>query len=179
MYGPVLRGKLVVLRPPRMEEAAEAARWFDDIEVTFGLLFRNPPSLEEEQRWIRDQAADRSTVVWFIEHEGRAVGSLALVQIDWVDLHAKTGTMIADKSLWGKGLATEAMQLRTRYAFTQLPLRKLHSSYFAGNEGSWKAQQRSGYREVGRLREHRFRDGAWVDEIITEVLRSDWERMQQ
>ena len=68
------------------------------------------------------------------------------------------------------------MQLRTRYAFTQLPLRKLKAAYYDGNVASAKAQAAAGYREVGRYREDVFIDGRWRDHVITEVLREDWEK---
>jgi RimJ/RimL family protein N-acetyltransferase len=66
------------------------------------------------------------------------------------------------------------MQLRARYAFIQLPLRKLKSSYFDGNTASGRAQAAAGYREVGRFRADRYVDGKWVDEVMTEVMREDW-----
>ena len=68
------------------------------------------------------------------------------------------------------------MQLRCNFAFTQLPLRKLKSAYFDGNEASGRAQTAAGYREVGRYRADQFIDRRWVDHIITEVLREDWEK---
>jgi RimJ/RimL family protein N-acetyltransferase len=39
---------------------------------------------------------------------------------------------------------------------------------------SGRAQAAAGYREVGRWRGDRFVDGAWIDLILTEVLREDW-----
>jgi RimJ/RimL family protein N-acetyltransferase len=45
-----------------------------------------------------------------------------------------------------------------------------------GNEASRKAQTRVGYREVGRRNQQYFRSGGWLDEILTEVLREDWEK---
>ena len=70
------------------------------------------------------------------------------------------------------------MQLRTTYAFTQLPLRKLKAAYLEGNEASARAQAAAGYREVGRWRGDRFVDGGWIDLILTEVLRDDWAKAQ-
>ena len=96
--------------------------------------------------------------------------------ISWRNGSGTTGTVIGDKTVWGKGLARELMQLRADYAFTQLPLRKLKSAYFDGNEASGKAQSAAGYREVGRYRADVFIDGLWRDQILTEVLRDDWER---
>jgi RimJ/RimL family protein N-acetyltransferase len=178
MYGPVIEGKLVRLRPPKPEDAALMITWFEDLEVTRFLLLRFPPSIDSEKEWLDKMARDPDQVLWVVEHEGRAVGVTGIHQIDWKNGFGTTGTNIGDKSVWGKGLGRELMQVRARYAFTQLPLRKLKSSYLEGNEASARAQAAAGYREVGRHRADRFVDGRWVDEVITEVLREDWARGQ-
>ncbi|HEV2027869.1 MAG TPA: GNAT family protein [Candidatus Dormibacteraeota bacterium] len=178
MYGPVIQGKLVRLRPPKAEDAPLMITWFEDMEVTRFLLLRHPPSIDMEKDWLDKTARNPDEVVWVVEHKGQAVGTTALHLIDWKNGSAITGTVIGDKSVWGKGLGRELMQLRAKYAFTQLPLRKLKSAYLDGNVASWRAQSAAGYREVGRHREDMFVDGRWVDEIITEVLREDWEKAQ-
>ena len=178
MYGPVLQGKLVRLRPPKPEDVAAIISWFEDLEVTRFVLLRFPPSIDSENEWLDRVQKSPSDVIWMVEYEGRVVGTTAIHLIDWKNGFGATGTIIGDKAVWGKGLGRELMQLRTRYAFTQLPLRKLHSSYLQGNEASGRAQAASGYREVGRHRAHRFVDGQYVDEVMTEVLRDDWVNAQ-
>src|ERR1700682_1765052 len=174
MYGPVIQGKLVRLRPPKPEDAPVMATRFDGLGATRFLQLRNPPSNHMEKEWLEGTARDPDSVIWVIEVDGRAVGTTGIREIDWKNGFGTTGTLIGDKSQWGKGIGREAMQLRSRYAFVQLPLRKLKSSYFDGTEASGKAQAAAGYREVGRHRADRFVEGRWVDEIITEVLREDW-----
>jgi RimJ/RimL family protein N-acetyltransferase len=176
MYGPVIQGKLVRLRPPRAEDAPAVITWFEDMEVTRFLLLRHPPSIDMEKEWLDRMARSPDDVVWFVECEGQLVGTTALHMIDWKNGFATTGTVIGDKSAWGKGLGRELMQLRTRYAFTQLPLRKLKSAYLEGNEASAKAQAAAGYREIGRHKADMFIDGRWRDHILTEVLREEWEK---
>ncbi len=150
--------------------------WFEDLEVTHFLVFRNPPNLEYEKEWLDKMARDPNELYWVIEHEGRAVGGTGIHGINWKQGWGTTGTVIGDKKVWGKGLGRELMQLRARYAFTELPLRKLKSGYLDGNEASGKAQAAAGYREVGRYRKEQFAGGTYVDMIITEVLREDWEK---
>ena len=174
MYGPVIQGELVVLRPPRSEDAAAMITWFEDLEVTRFLELRHPPSLDFEKEWLDKTARDPNSVIWVIEHEGRMVGTTGIHLIDWKHSLGTTGTLIGDKTAWGKGLARELMQLRARYAFTELPLRKLKSAYFSDNEASGKAQAAAGYQVVGRHREERFGGGKWHDMVLTEVLRDDW-----
>ena len=146
MYGPVIQGNLVRLRPPKPEDASPMVSWFEDLETTQFLGRRNPPSVEIENEWLEPAAKDPNSVVWVVEVDGRAVGTTGIREIDWKNGFATTGTIIGDKSLWGKGLGGEVMQLRTRYAFTQLPLRKLKAGYIDGNEASAKAQAAAGYR---------------------------------
>jgi RimJ/RimL family protein N-acetyltransferase len=176
MYGPVIRGENVRLRPPKAEDAALMITWFEDMEVTRFLLNRFPPSLEAEKEWLDRIAKDPNEIFWVVEHEGTAVGATGIHAINWQDGYGTTGTVIGDKAVWGRGIGSELMKLRARWAFTQLPLRKLKSTYYEGNEASGKAQAAAGYREVGRWHADRFIDGAWRDAILTELLREDWEK---
>ena len=176
MYGPVIEGKIVRLRPPRPEDAAAMITWFEDMEVTRFLLRRHPPSVDMEKEWLDTTARSADDVIWCFEHEARLIGTTGIHKIDWANGYGTTGTIIGDKKVWGKGIGTELMQLRARYAFTQLPLRKLKSAYFEGNEASARAQAAAGYREVGRHHADRFVDGEWRDEVLTELMREDWRK---
>jgi RimJ/RimL family protein N-acetyltransferase len=178
MYGPVIVGKRLRLRPPRPEDATAMTTWFEDLEVTRFLNLQHPPSLEMEKEWIESNAKDPSTVVWVIEVDGRPVGSTGLREIDWKNGHGRTGTVIADKASWGKGIGREVMRLRADYVFTHLPLRKLKSGYMDGNTASSRAQAAAGYHEVGRWHAEQWADGKWRDMVITECMREDWEKLQ-
>ncbi|TMC80845.1 MAG: GNAT family N-acetyltransferase [Chloroflexi bacterium] len=174
MYGPVIQGKVVRLRPPKPEDAAAMVTWFEDLEVTRFIKLRHPPSIDVEKEFLDRMARDPDAIFWVVEHEGRIVGGTSIVQIDWKNGFGTTGTVIGDKAAWGKGMGRELMQLRARYAFTQLPLRKLKSGYLEGNQASARAQKSAGYKEVGRWTADRFIDGKWHDHVLTELLREDW-----
>lgn len=136
MYGPVIQGKLVGLRPPKPDDALPMVSWFEDLEATLFLGRRNPPSVEMEKEWLESTAKDPNSVVWVVEVDGRAVGTTGIREIDWKNGFGTTGTLIGDRSLWGKGIGRETMQLRARYAFIQLPLRKL-KSVLRWQHGEW------------------------------------------
>jgi RimJ/RimL family protein N-acetyltransferase len=146
--------------------------------VTRFLKLQNPPSLDAEKEFLDRMARDPDSVFWVVEHMSRIVGGTSIVRIDWKHGFGTTGTVIGDKSVWGKGLGRELMQLRADYAFTHLPLRKLKSAYLAGNEASARAQRSAGYKEVGRWTRDRFFDGDWRDEILTELMREDWAKIR-
>jgi RimJ/RimL family protein N-acetyltransferase len=179
MYGPLIQGKLVTLRPPRPEDLDQMIKWFEDIEVTRYLEMRFPPGIEAEKEWLEKKAKEPDEIYWVVEHEGRAVGGTGIHGIDWKHGIGTTGTAIGDKAVWGKGLGRELMQLRADFAFTQLPLRKLRSEYIDGNEASGRAQAACGYQIIGRRKAERFVDGRWRDMILTELMREDWEKRRE
>jgi RimJ/RimL family protein N-acetyltransferase len=179
MYGPIIEGSQFRLRPPRLEDAAPMADWFADTEVTAFLTMRMGLSTETEQAWLRGTEENRDMIVWVIEHDRRLVGTTGIMQIDWANQHGTTGLLIGDKTVWGRGIGGEVMRVRADYAFMQHPFGKLKSGYLEGNEASRRAQLAAGYREVGRLHREHFRDGRWIDHILTELLRVDWERGRQ
>ena len=176
MFGPILRGEHVTLRPPRTEDLPRFVEWFADLEVTRYLGRRSPPSLQEEEEWFKRMAEDKNNVMWIIEVDGKAVGGTGIHAIDWINAHGTTGIVIGEKSVWRRGVASETMALRTAYAFRELNFHKLKTEVFAENEASRRALEKSGYREIGVRHEERWSDGGWHDTWLAEVLREDWER---
>ena len=167
----------MTLRPPDDSDPARFVAWLADLEVTRYLgAFVDPPALEQEKEWFKRMGESKDHVYWIIEAEGRAIGGMMIGPIDWLNGHGHTSTLIGDKAAWRRGYATEAMAMRTEYAFRQLNLHKLTTGAFVENEASKRALARSGYREVGIEREHLWRDGRWHDHWLGEVRRDEWER---
>ena len=178
VYGPVLKGEKITLRPPDEADAQGFIEWFADQEVTRFLAHTMPLSLADERDFLKRVGESKNDVLWVIEVDGKAIGATGIHRIDWIDANATTGTVIGEKDEWRKGYGSEAMALRTAYAFQQLNLHKLSSGAFLDNEPSKRALLRAGYREVGISREDFWRDGRWHDHWHCEVLRADWERGQ-
>jgi RimJ/RimL family protein N-acetyltransferase len=175
VFGPELRGEKCTLRPPRMDEAATYIKWFEDPEVFRYTLQIGPFSIWQEQDFLKRQAEDPNGVSWAIEVDGRPVGFTGIGGINWRNGNGETGIVIGDKSVWRKGVATEAIALRTSFLFRELRLHKIRTRVYLENEASQRALMKSGYRESGIQREEAFRDGRWHDIWCGEVLREDWE----
>lgn len=176
MLGPVLKGTKVTLRPADESDPARFIEWLGDLEVARYLGRAMGAALYQEEDYFKRIGESKNDVHWMIEAEGRAIGATGIFGIDWLNAHGHTGTLIGDRTTWGKGYGSEAMALRTEYAFRQLNLHKLSTGAFVENEPSRRALIKAGYREVGVEREHFFRDGRWHDHWLAEVLRADWER---
>lgn len=178
MFGPVIKGEKVTLRPPVDADVPRFVEWFADTEVTRYLGVAFPLSLQQEQEFIKHIGESKNEVWWVIEAEGKCIGASGIHRIDWVNAHGTTGTVIGDKSCWRKGYGSESMALRTDYAFRQLNLHKLTSGAFMDNAPSKRALQKAGYREIGVSHEDFWRDGTWHDHWECELLRSDWEKQR-
>jgi RimJ/RimL family protein N-acetyltransferase len=176
MFGPVLKGEKVTLRPGRESDAELFVRWFADMQVTRMLGRRMAVALYQEQEFLKRIGESKDDVWWMIDAEGKPIGATGIHGINWIDANATTGIVIGEKDCWGKGYATEAMALRTRYAFRELNLHKLMTEVNAENVASRKALERNGYRTAGTRREQEFREGTWHDRWLGEVLREDWEK---
>ena len=178
MFGPVLRGSKCLLRPPRSEELTIYQRWFEDVDVLRFTPRFAPFSATQEEEWFKRVGDDPNGVQWVIEVDGRPVGMTGIHGIDWRHGNGETGIAIGDKSMWRKGIASEAMQLRTRYCFRELNLHKIRTRAFMENEASKRSLQKAGYRQSGIQREEMYREGRYHDIWCGEVLRQDWERAQ-
>jgi RimJ/RimL family protein N-acetyltransferase len=177
MFGPIIEGERVRLEPPKIEDASIYIRWFADPQMTRYMLVRNPPSSQQEEEWLNQMAHSQVDVLWSIvlRESSKLIGNTGLHRIDWRHRHAHSGIIIGDPTQWGKGYATEAMLLRTAYAFRELGLEKVLTSVYMGNNGSRRALERAGYKQCGMLRRNRFFHGTWHDEWLGEVLREEWE----
>lgn len=178
MLGPVIAGERVRLVPPKPEMLETFCRWFEDAEVTRYLDNIFPFTLDAEREWFANVAKDKTQVLWAVmatdRAEERLVGTTSLGGIHPIHHSASSGNLIGEKGEWGKGYGTEAVGLRTRFAFEQLNLHKISSTVYLPNVGSQRVLEKAGYRTVGIAREHIWRNGEWMDAWLGEILRDDW-----
>ena len=174
MLGPTLVGSRVTLARIRLEHLEHYIEWFADPQVTRFLERDTPPTLKEEEEWLERVARSETDVMWGLFVQDEHIGSTGISGINWRSRHAMSGTMIGDRRWWGRGIATEAMGMRTRYAFEELGLNKLVTHVYEGNVASRRALERVGYQTVGVQRQHEYRHGQWWDVWLGELLREDW-----
>lgn len=154
----------------------------NDLEVTRGVIVRPPISFEAERDWFEKQKNSQTDHVFAIllnepKSKHRFIGLAGLHQITWPDGFAKTGSIIYDRGAHGKGYGTEAKLLLLYHAFLIKGLRKVMSEVKAFNGNSFGHLVKCGYKVIGRHRRHHFDQGTYVDSIMLEVFRSDFEQV--
>lgn len=116
------------LRPPRRDEAALFALWWDDEEVAFG--FCSEPRTEAEIASafpeLEAEAADIGHWIDFVmEVDGRAVGLIWLSRWDLDAATCELNILIGEPEFRGRGLARRAIRLLCAWAFPAMGLSRI------------------------------------------------------
>ncbi len=136
--------------------------------------FPVPRSAEEEfLRTVNSKDKNNAMFIVAAKPEKNPIGVMGLHNIDWKNRNAVTGSMLLAAQC-GKGMGSDAKMLLLSWAFLELGLVKVESRVIAFNERSQAYSRKCGYQEVGRLKRHIFRRGAWHDEVIMEVHVDEW-----
>ena len=172
MFGPRLDGgQGTALRPPVREEYDLFAKWHLERETTrfWGPRFTSRTTEEREERMKKD-ATDPDSVNWTIAYQGEPVGFTGIFHIDWISRDGETGIFIGRSDLYGRGIASEAVRLRMAFIWNELGLHRTHNWIALPNRGSWRANQKSGYAQIGTYPRSWHRSGEWVDEWLGEAF---------
>lgn len=175
IFYPFLEGENIYLREVRESDVNENYyRWMNDPDVTRYLESRfYPNSLEELRCYVTERSKDSSDVFLAIilKNGNRHIGNIKLGTIDWIHRFADVALLVGEKDYWGKGYASETIQLITDYAFNTLNLHKLTAGCYDLNHGSAKAFQKAGFQIEGVRKHHYFYDGRYIDSVILGIVR--------
>lgn len=171
-------GELVRLVPLDIDRHLDnATRWINDPRVTDWLLVGDfPLTRMAEREWMETASRGAGKDVNFaIETlDGIHLGFSGVHGIDYRHGVASTGSLIGETDRWNQGFGTDAARTRARYCFDVLGLRLLLSEYLDGNEGSRRMQEKTGYRECGRIPKRFWKRGAHRDAVLTYLDRDSW-----
>ena len=158
-------------------------------EVMRGVLLKPPVTLEAEFAWYDNKMTKSNDVIFAIllhekDEDGtvtgyRYIGHTGLHNITLPSGFATSGSIVIDRSCFGKGYGSEAKLLLLFEAFRNRGLRKVCSEVKAFNGNSWGHLLACGYKQVGRRKSHHFYNGNFADSIEFEIFRDEWESVWQ
>ena len=172
MLGPRLDGRSgVTLVPPTLEHFKLRGPWMMQPEVGrfSGPRFGEITSENVEKRF-KEAAESNTQIDWTIAYEGEPVGFTGIFHISWVRRDGESGIFIGRHDLFGRGIASEAVRLRTQFAWNELRLHRVHNWIAHKNRGSRRANEKSGYQQMGLFPRSFFRSGEWYDEWLGEAF---------
>ena len=175
----MLTGEKVTLRGVRREDLPRLWAFNNDlaVELAGGGDPPIPQSLQRlEADYDREAAKGGRDGAWFaIEADGEFIGQCGLSNFSETHRICELGIAIGDKAYWGRGHGRDAVRLLLDYAFRLRNMRRVWLWVHADNERAVRAYRACGFVEEGRLREHVWSNGRYVDALHMGVLRAEWE----
>lgn len=153
------------------------------------MSWRNSPSLRRYFREYRDISTDMQELwyntrvlgndkqVDFEIHDndtGKLIGHCGLYYISWTNRTAELTVYIGDQTYRCGGYGKDALTLLMDYAFYTLNLNKVWCEVFSNN-AAVHVYRKLGFIDEGKLRQHHYEDGEYLDCYMLGLLRSDWE----
>lgn len=173
---------LVTLRPFTREHARsdEYLGWMNDplVTRTIGRFDYLMPVSRAKLEDYFSSIDPESTLFLAIEHRKTPrskpvfIGTLKLYDIDPLVRRASIGIMVGDRSAWGSGIATSAIDAICGYVFDTLGFSKITAGYVASNTGMHRVFEKCGFAIEGILREHLFLEGQLEDHVLVARFRT-------
>lgn len=143
------------------------------------------PNTEEDSRFFISQAIrdrerrHRSRFVFAIVLKGSdsIIGNIEMNITDW-DGVGEIGFVIHHEH-WGKGFATQAVELMMKHSFEKCELHRLAASCDPRNQSSIRVLEKVGMVKEGLLRKDIFIKGHWRDSCILGILKNEWLEKQK
>jgi RimJ/RimL family protein N-acetyltransferase len=164
-----LVGSRLVLRPWRDGDQASLQKNANNPNVArnLGAFFPNPYTLEHALDWVRKHRdgpeSDRDFAICV---DGEAVGGIGCHPGNGIYACRATIGYWLGEEYWGRGIATEALQLLTQHAFARLDLARLEATVFEWNTASCRVLEKVGYEREALLRKSAVKDGQVIDTYL-------------
>lgn len=173
----MLKCKRIHLRLLEREDIPQRTVWMNDKEINRMLILDWPISLTKSQKWFDTAINDNSKIHFvIIDNEmNRLIGVAGLVDINTRDRHAEVYLIIGEKNYWGKGIATEVLNLLIEYSFEYLGIKRLYGYNFSYNIASQKMLEKVGFIKEGIMRKHIYKNGKLEDINIYGLLKDELE----
>ncbi len=170
---PELRTDRLLLRPFHGDDVDDVFAYASDPEWGRHLPVPRPYTRRDAEEFVAEATVPdpRQRLQWAIVHERRVSGGIELRVRD--PDSAEIGYSLA-RTLWGRGLTTEAASAVVGYGFEALELVRIWAAADVRNVASWRVMEKLGMRREGLLRSRRVVHGERVDDVLYALLREEW-----
>lgn len=167
----------VSLREIERSDVAIINRWRSDRTIVdyLGSAFRYV-AIEVDERWYDQYLASRTNNVRLAIclAEGRLVGAVYLLDIDWVSRNAEFAIWIGERSAQGKKIGETATRLALDHAFGDLSIERIYLRVLTHNEPAIQLYRKIGFVEEGVQRQATFKNGRYHDLLMMALLRNEY-----
>lgn len=136
-------------------------------------------TLEGQKKWLEHIRKDKTVRNWVIEAEGKSVGVLNLMDIDWHNKRCSWGYYVAEKSMRSLKLAMSIEWNLYDYVFEKMGLNKLTNEVLAFNKEVVTIHKMCGSDVIGTLKQHIYKNGSYIDVVYIEICKDKWAALKE
>jgi RimJ/RimL family protein N-acetyltransferase len=173
----MLRDEVIYLRKLEVTDLDRTWEWINTPEIFITMVVNAPTTKTAQLRWFEtlDKSSDKIVFAICTQQDDRHVGNISLDTIDQRHRNARLAIFLADQASRGKRIGTHAVSLLLEYAFDFLNLHRVYLKIDAEREQELvHFYGRFGFEIEGRMRQHEFRYGRYIDKLMLGVLRDEW-----
>jgi ribosomal-protein-alanine N-acetyltransferase len=171
-----LKGQLSIVRPWRVGDLGALVRHANNLNVARQLRdrFPHPYTVGDARRFLEAVSGVRPITTFAIQVGDEAAGGIGFSPGTDVERYsAEIGYWLAEP-LWGRGIAPEALQLVSSYAFSECHVLRLFALPFADNLRSLRVLEKAGYTREGILRASSVKFGEPKDQAVYSLINDAW-----
>lgn len=131
-----------------------------------------PKSLAEAKKKLREYIHNRRKIpieseFFAIVYQNQFAGFISLKDLNKKYLlHKCTIGYCIHPKFRGKGIATAAVKIITKYGFKKYKLKRIEGYCRTFNKASARVLEKVGYKLEGILRKNKFKDGEYLDDMV-------------
>lgn len=170
-----IRGKKVILREQREEDAPFFAYWFNQPRIMFQCGFEKPTD-EEEMKICINVDHKRKDSVWFTitDLDGHILGEAGLLRMFPAWHQTDLTIIIPDPKMQHKGYGTEAIRLMLDLAFHAYDMHRVSIGVVGLNTDALAFYKKIGFKQEGVLEEAYYYNHEYSDFIMMRILSHEW-----
>ena len=171
-----LEGSRCAVRSWRPGDAEAIVRHANNANIASQLRdrFPHPYTRQHAAQFLQMATTEPDDTNLAIDVDGQAVGGVGYVPgTDVERFSAEIGYWLG-QTLWGRGIATEAVVLVTAYTFDQLNLLRMFALPFADNLASRRVLEKAGYECESILRASSVKFGQPRDQAVYARINPKW-----
>jgi len=137
----------------------------------YGVRYESLEATAAQMNWYRQMEADGSGLSWKVveRSSGEACGVISVYFFKPEHRKAELGFWFLP-SYWGKGYASEALQLVIEYWQRERMLHRLEAFVEGGNDASRKLLLKNGFTEEGFMKDCEIKNGRFISLYIYALI---------
>lgn len=170
----ILRGKKVILRDKRLEDAARDYEWRTDqelarLDATTPLKTRFPDYQEFYAEEL-DYPTPRRYKLAVEDLTGKHIGNCMYYDMNNLKGQVELGIMIGDRAYWSKSYGTDAVLTLLEYLFNEHEMERVYLHTLDWNKRARRCFEKCGFVACDTVQ----RDGHTF--IVMEIFREQWKK---